>query len=100
MKCINIFIQTRHIRLTVHSEAKINPNLPLSYQRQDIFEPSIRRYGSFYGYYLHQLFDIWLFRSNEGWAVNFRFDWLSILYAGTKRFVDDLMRMIIWDVDA
>ena len=28
MKCINIFIQTRHIRLTVHSEAKINPNLP------------------------------------------------------------------------
>ena len=40
MKCINIFIQTRHIRFTVHSEAKTNPNLPLSYQRQDIIEPS------------------------------------------------------------
>ena len=74
MKCINIFIQTRHIRLTVHTEAKINPNLPLSYQRQDIIEPSIRLYGSFYRYYLQQLFDIWLFRLNEGWAVNFRFD--------------------------
>ena len=40
MKCINIFIQTRHFRFTVHSEAKTNPNLPLSYQRQDIIEPS------------------------------------------------------------